>query len=122
MSSLSDYGGDSVSLAKLGDVPFTVVGIEKSAYDDKDGVIIKTKEVFEVEGVQYSKFHTTRMTIVKTLTRLEILADVNENNKPLGPVKCQEVQSKKSANKYFTLVDAVEPEPKPATAAKAVSV
>ena len=111
MGSISDYGGDSVSLMVLGELPFTVVKVEHSSYEDKKGVKITTKEEFEIDGTRHQKFHTTRTAVVSTLTKEAIFNDINENGKPLGPVHCVPRKSKKG-NDYFDLVDYKEDEPK----------
>lgn len=110
MTSLTDFKGDSISLTKIGDEAFTVTYIEKSVYNDpkhgdKPSVKITVDPGFEIEGTVYTKFHTTRQALVTTLTRAEVMKAVNEDENPLGPVKCVETQSTKSVNKYFKLVD-----------------
>lgn len=110
MTKLTDYAskGDSASLAKIGDKPFTVIHIEDSDYENGDevtkGVKLTTKETFDVEGEQYSKFHTTRIAIVKRFSNANLRADVN-GGESLGPIKC--VSEKAASGKsFFNLVDA----------------
>lgn len=110
MSSVSDYAskGDSVSLAKIDEKPFTVIGIEDSNYEQggetTEGVKITTKEKFKIDGEEFNKFHTTRIAIVKFLKREDVRANVNGGTE-LGPVKV--VQDKtKSGKDFFNLVDA----------------
>jgi len=94
MGKLSNYKtvGDSVSLAEIDGEKFHITRIEDSDYDDngeiKKGVKITTKEEFDIDGNKMNKFHTTRIAIVKILNGAKIRTDVNENNDPLGPVKC----------------------------------
>ena len=98
---VSDYAssGDSVSLAKLGENSFTIIGIEDSDYDDngtlKKGVKITTKEKHKVNVAkdkepekieEWNKFHTTRQVIVKRLSNQNLRTDVNKGE-PLK-VKC----------------------------------
>lgn len=110
MTLISDYAskGDSVSLAKLGDKPFTITSIEDSDYQDGDqiskGVKVTTKESFEIDGNNENKFHTTRIAIVKKLTNEKLRADV-KGGEPLGPVKCVEEKAQ-NGKKFFNLVDA----------------
>ena len=107
---LADYAktSDSVSLAKIGEKPFTILQIEDSNYTDGDtvnkGVKITTKESFEVEGNDMNKFHTTRIAIVNKLTQENIRNDVN-SGKALGPVKCVSEKSN-SGKSFYNLVDA----------------
>lgn len=82
--------------------------IQDSDYDDNGqsvpGVKITIKEQFEVDGMDCNKFHTTRVAIVKRLKMQSLRADVNENKKSLGPIKC--VKEKTNAGKdFFNLVD-----------------
>lgn len=118
MSSMSDYvsTGDSVSLTKIGDKPFTIIHVEDSDYTNQKGetnkgVKITTKESFDVkddEGKElgaFSKFHTTRIAIVNFLSKKDVRADINDNNKPLGTVMCKEGKSKSRGTTLFTLVD-----------------
>lgn len=95
-------------MAKIDGKKFTVTKIEDSDYDDKGtitrGVKITTKETFDVEGVECSKFHTTRVAVVKRFGQGALRDDVNGGN-PLGPIKC--VKEKTAAGKdFFNLVDA----------------
>ena len=111
IGSLSDYVtvGDSVSLAKIGEKPFTITSIEDSDYTQGDettkGVKITTKEEFDIEGNKVRKFHTTRIAIVNSLANEKIREDVNQNGKSLGPVRCVEDKSKTGKN-FINLVDA----------------
>lgn len=107
---LTDYAtkGDSASLAKIGEKPFTVIKIEDSDYENGDevtkGVKVTTKETFDIEGEQYNKFHTTRIAIVRFLTNANLRSDVN-GGESLGPVKC--ISEKAASGKsFFKLVDA----------------
>ena len=102
---VSDYAtkGDSVSLKELDDEEFTITGVEDSDYTDGDevkkGVKITTKESFKGEN----KFHTTRIAIVKFLSKPDVRKDVFEG-KSLH-VKIVESTSKKG-KQFFELVDA----------------
>jgi len=110
MSKLADFQmiGDSTSLVKLGDKPFTIIKVEDSDYTQGEvvtkGVKITTKEAFSVEGKDWSKFHTTRVAVVKRLSQADIRESINGGT-PMGPVKCV---SAKAANgkDFFNLVDA----------------
>ena len=105
MTSISEFDSksDSISLAKIGDAPFTIIGVEDSNYDEgensTEGVKITTKETFE--GV--NKLHTTRVAIVKKLKNPAVLRELETN--PIGPVKCSQATSS-AGKKFFTLVDA----------------
>ena len=108
---LSDYitSGDSVSLTRIDDKPFTITSIEDSDYTQGDettkGVKFTTKEYFEIEGNKVNRFHTTRIAIVNALSNEKIREDVNGKNIPLGPLKC--VSDKTKTGKTFVnLVDA----------------
>lgn len=60
---LNDYGsgGDSVKMGVLDDKPsFTIVGIERSDYEDNLGIKFQTRESFDGAN----RFHTTRVAIV----------------------------------------------------------
>ncbi len=111
MGKLSNYKtvGDSVSLSTIDGEAFHVTHIEDSDYDDngeiKKGVKITTKEEFDVDGNKVNKFHTTRIAIVKILSGTKIRTDVNENDDPLGPIKCQKEKGKNGRN-FFNLVEA----------------
>ena len=84
MPKLSDYAtkGDSVSLAKIDGKAFTVIGIADSNYEDgnivTNGVKLTTKESFSIDGKNMSKFHTTRVAVVKRMNEPEIRQDVDE--------------------------------------------
>ena len=110
IATLTDYVtiGDSVSLAKLGEKPFTVTHIEDSDYtqgeDVTKGVKITTQESFDVDGNQANKFHTTRVAIVKKFANQKLRDDINSGKETLR-VKC--VSAKSQAGKdFFNLVDA----------------
>ena len=110
MSKLADFQtvGDSISLAKLGDTPFTVLKVEDSDYTQGDvvtkGVKLTTKEFFDIDGKEHNKFHTTRVAIVKRFSDSSIRDSINSGT-PLGQVKCV---SAKAANgkDFFNLIDA----------------
>ncbi len=100
--------GDSVSLAKIGEKPFTITFIEDSDYTQGEevvkGVKITTKEIFEIDGNFNNKFHTTRVAIVKRFNNEKLRSDVN-GGKQLGPVKC--ISEKTSSGKnFYNLIDA----------------
>ena len=98
-------------MTNIGEKPFTITQIEDSDYTQGDkttkGVKITTKESFDVEGHEekQSKFHTTRVAIVNVLSNEKIREDVNQNNNPLGPVKCVKGKTK-AGNPVITLEDA----------------
>ncbi len=110
MSKLADFQttGDSISLVKLGDKPFTIIKVEDSDYTQGDevtkGVKITTKEAFSIEGKDWSKFHTTRIAVVRKLGDKTIRDSINGGT-PMGQVKCV---SAKAANgkDFFNLLDA----------------
>jgi len=110
MPKLSDYAtkGDSVSLAKIDGKAFTVIGIADSNYEDgdkvTDGVKLTTKESFNVDGKNMSKFHTTRVAVVKKMSDLQIREDVSDGQE-IGPLKCVQERAKNGKN-FFNLVDA----------------
>ena len=65
---------------------------------------ITTKEEFNVENVECSKFHTTRVAVVRRFGKGQLREDVN-SGKPLEPIKC--VKEKANNGKdFFNLVDA----------------
>ncbi len=102
--------GDSVSLTKIDGQPFTIVASEDSNYEnDKGGYDrgkkITTLEKFNIDGKDWSKFHTTRQAIVKSLDKPEIL-EALKKGEHIGPVKTEERQPKKGNNSYWVLVDA----------------
>lgn len=110
MSKLADFqtAGDSISLAKIGEQPFTVTKVEDSDYTQGDqvtkGVKLTTKESFEIEGKTHCKFHTTRVAIVKRFSDRAIRDSINGGN-PLGQVKCISATAANGKN-FFNLVDA----------------
>ena len=95
-------------MTKLGDQAFTVIHIEDSNYEDggqiTQGVKFTTKEMFEVEGNQVNKFHTTRVAVVKKFSNPKLRDDVN-NGKSLGPIKCITEKTEKGKD-FFNLIDA----------------
>lgn len=100
---------DSVSLAKLEGKKFTIVKIEDSNYEQGEtvtkGVKITTKEEFDINGSNHTKFHTTRKTLVNKLNDEKLRTAVN-GGQALGPVKCESTPSKSGGNPYYVLVDA----------------
>ena len=110
---------DSVSLAKIDGMFFTVIDAERSDYtqynDDgtstiNKGVQLTTKESFTVDGKQENKFHTTRVNVVKEFTKELVVADAKIG--ALEPVICVKenyVDKKDGKQKYnFNLVDKEE--------------
>jgi len=97
---------DSVSLAKIDGQPFTPVGLEDSNYteqgkEDQEGVKITTKETFDVDGNEVSKFHTTRKAIVSKTKQLRDIIEAGD----LGAVKCIKTAFA-NGKSGFKLVDA----------------
>jgi len=96
-------------LAKIGEQSFTVISIEDSNYTQgtkvTKGVKITTKEMFNVDGNQVNKFHTTRVAIVNRFKNNKLREDINIKKIPLGPVKCVSEKSTSGKN-FFNLVDA----------------
>lgn len=109
-SRLDNYAskGDSISLTKLGEKPFSIIGVEDSNYNDngveKEGVKITTKETFNIEGADWQKFHTGRKAIVSKLKNAKLRADI-ANGTVIGPVKCVPTKFKNGKG-GFDLVDA----------------
>ncbi len=66
--------GNSASLAKIGEKLFTITFVEDSNYTQGEvitqGVKITTKEMFDVDGNQMNKFHTTHAAIVNRFKRM----------------------------------------------------
>ena len=109
MGSINDFRKDSVSMTRLKDNPFTITHIEPGTYNSDSGpkpsVTITTKEEFNVDEKMTNKFHTTRQAVVSTLTKDIVLKAVNEDEDPIGPVKCVKKKSTKSSNDYYALED-----------------
>ena len=101
--------GNSASLAKIGEQSFTITFVEDSDYTQGDvvtkGVKITTKEMFDVDGNQMNKFHTTRVAIVNRFKNEKLREDINNKQVPLGPVKCISEKSA-SGKSFYNLVDA----------------
>ena len=95
-------------MTKIGEQPFTVISIEDSDYTQGEnitkGVKITTKEIFDIDGHQVNKFHTTRVAIVNRFKNDKIRDDINNKHIPLGPVKCISEKSASGKN-FFNLVD-----------------
>ena len=96
-------------MAKIGEQSFTITFVEDSDYTQGDvvtkGVKITTKEMFDVDGNQMNKFHTTRVAIVNRFKNEKLREDINNKQIPLGPVKC--ISEKSSSGKsFYNLVDA----------------
>ena len=109
--SIADFKteGDSVSLAKLNNAPFTIVAVEDSNYEDSgnvtQGVKITTKDFHNVDGKKYNKFHSTRTAIVNKL-RDQKVREALAKGDTIGPVKAVSVPAKKGGKPYFDLVEA----------------
>jgi hypothetical protein len=101
--------GNSASLAKIGEQSFTITFVEDSNYTQGElvttGVKITTKEMFDVDGNQMNKFHTTRVAIVNRFKNEKLREDINNKQIPLGPVKCISEKSA-SGKSFYNLVDA----------------
>jgi len=110
MSKLADYQtiGDSASLAKIGEQPFTIINIQDSDYtqgsESTKGVKITTHENFTIDGNTICKFHTTRVAVVQRLSIENLRRDVNVHKKPLGPLKCVS-QTAANGKNFFNLID-----------------
>jgi len=108
---------DSISLAKIGENPFTIVALEDSDYEEQGeitpGVKITTKETFTHNGEKYTKLHTTRITITNRFRRKNKngelinskIHDLLASGETIGPVKCVSVKAKRGGKDYFNLVD-----------------
>ncbi|AFS82748.1 hypothetical protein [Candidatus Nitrosopumilus sediminis] len=96
-------------MAKIGDQSFTITFVEDSDYTQGEivtkGVKITTKEMFEIDGNHFNKFHTTRVAIVNRFKNEKLREDINIKQIPLGPVKCISEKSA-SGKSFFNLVDA----------------
>jgi len=101
--------GNSASLAKIGEQSFTITFVEDSNYTQGEvvtqGVKITTKEMFDVDGNQMNKFHTTRVAIVNRFKNEKLREDINNKQIPLGPVRCITEKSA-SGKSFYNLVDA----------------
>ena len=105
--SVADYAthGDSKSLTAIDGKEFTIVAVEDSNYDETPGVKITTSKPFDVDGENFTKFHTTRHAIVKFFSD-KVRADLKDGIK-IGPVKTEKTKAKtKGVNDYWVLVDA----------------
>ena len=95
-------------MAKIDGESFTVTFIEDSNYESNgettQGVKITTKEEFTIDGEKCSKFHTTRVALVRIFNEKQLRIDVNDKNDPMGPVKCIS-QKSNSGKDFFNLVD-----------------
>jgi len=95
-------------LAKIGERSFTITYVEDSNYTQGEvvtqGVKITTKEMFDVDGNQMNKFHTTRVAIVNRFKNEKLREDINNKQIPLGPVKCISEKSA-SGKSFYNLVD-----------------
>ncbi|WP_297439720.1 hypothetical protein [Nitrosopumilus sp.] len=61
--------------------------------------------MFEVDGNQINKFHTTRVAIVNKFKNEKLREDINQKHVPLGPVKCISEKTTSGKN-FFNLIDA----------------
>jgi hypothetical protein len=61
--------------------------------------------MFDVDGNQMNKFHTTRVAIVNRFKNEKLREDINNKQIPLGPVKCISEKSA-SGKSFYNLVDA----------------
>ena len=82
-----DKTSNSISLAKIGEKPFTILASERSDYTNGDesteSVKITTKETFEGVNV----LHTTRVAIVKKMKEAAVQTAV-ANDKQNVQNKC----------------------------------
>ena len=109
---IQDYNeqGDSISLAKIGDKPFTIVSVEDSNYTQgsevNEGVKITTKETWKREdgGDDVNKLHTTRIAVVKKMKNVDFRKDLAGGK--VFKVICKEIPSKTGGKAYFDLFDA----------------
>ena len=112
--SITDYKspGDSISMAKIADEPFTIVGLEKSSYEGSPSYYITTKETWtgekEIDGkvvkVSTNKLHTTRQVIVEQLDKIKPDLDKGETfNKMKAVQRAPKNPGKKG---YWELTDA----------------
>lgn len=106
MSKISDYQntGDAIGLAKIGEEPFTITGVEDSSYEGQPSIRIITKEKIKVDDTAYNQFYTSRKAIMDTLRNIQLREDLK--TKPLGPVKCILTKSKGGGKDYWVLQDA----------------
>lgn len=117
-SDVTQTAGDSVNLKEVDGTPFTLVGVEDSAYQqsgqpDQPGVKIITKEEWKnANGEMVNKLHTTRKAIVGKLRTVD--DDGKPTNQKLhealanGETYKLIVEEKKGKNgrNYFDLVEA----------------
>ena len=106
MTKISEFAKakNSVSLASIGEQPFTVERVEQSNYEEgkgenmvsTEGIKIYTKESFD----GFKCLHTTRRAIVSQLN------DIPSDAFPLDPVKCVSVKAANGGKDYFKLEDA----------------
>lgn len=81
---------------------FSIIEVQDSDYDNNPGVMITTQEKFDIEGNEFSKFHTTRTAIVNQLKNKTLRDDISA----LNPLKVKCVETKNKAGKpYFVLED-----------------
>ena len=97
--------GNSIGLTKLGEQAFTITAVTESSYDGNPSIIITTQEKFEIEGVEYSNFHTQRIAVMDKLNSDAVKNALSEGQ-TIGPVRC--VKSKTKAGKDFFLLEDVE--------------
>lgn len=118
---VSQNASDSINLKEIDGTPFTLVGVEDSAYTEQGkeptaGVKIETKESWKnANGEQVNKLHTTRRAIVNKLRILDEKG--NPTNQKLHDalaegttynlvVPKEKVKAKGKGLPYFDLVEA----------------
>ena len=78
------------------------MAVEDTEYNGTPGVKITTKELFEVKGDPWNKFHTGRELIVELLTNKDLRAALKEG-KEFEPVYCRKRSPEKGQYAYFVL-------------------
>ncbi len=104
--SVADYAttGDSKSLTSIDGKSITVVAVEDSNYDETPGVKITVKDAIKIDGKDYTKFHTTRVTIVKFFDE-KVRKDLADGVR-IGPLHTEKVHAKtQGVNDYWVLKD-----------------
>ena len=68
-------------MAKIDYQSFTITFVEDSDYTQGEnttkGVMITTKEMFEIDGNHFNKFHTTRVAIFHRFKNEKLREDIN---------------------------------------------
>ncbi len=109
ISDFSQSASDATSASNLDKESFTIIAVKKHDYTGKDGatsdgVLFTTDTKYQIDGVEYDKFYTTRKVPTEQLLAEEAAASINGGT-PMGPMKFAKVSGKNGSN-YFVLEDA----------------